>query len=149
MNPTIRQKKFPELFYKKCVFKNFAKFKGKTQAFKHKARVTSFPNNPTDFYLFKLNNRNIRKSCEKCLKLTIKSPERSSELVLVSFRSYNSNWFCAAVADHWNPHQWGHGRGQDKAVKNLRLSHLYWHELSDILTVSTSLVFKNVFLLLQ
>ena len=69
------------------VFKNFAKFKGKTQAFKHKARVTSFPNNPTDFYLFKLNNRNIRKSCEKCSKLTIKSPERLSELVLVSFRS--------------------------------------------------------------
>ena len=27
-------------------------------------------------YLFKVNNKNTRKSCEICLKLTIKTPER-------------------------------------------------------------------------
>ena len=27
-------------------------------------------------YLFKVNNRNTRKRCEFCLKLTIKTPER-------------------------------------------------------------------------
>ena len=38
----------------------------------HKA---SFPK-PIDIYLFKVNNRNIRKKCKICSKLTIKSPER-------------------------------------------------------------------------
>ena len=33
-------------------------------------------NIPGNIYLFKVNNRNGRKSCEKCLKLTIKTPER-------------------------------------------------------------------------
>ena len=28
---------------------------------------------PTNIYLFQVNNRNIRKRCETCLKLTIKS----------------------------------------------------------------------------
>ena len=32
--------------------------------------------NPADVYLFKVNNRNIRKICETCSKLTIKTPER-------------------------------------------------------------------------
>ena len=31
---------------------------------------------PVNIYLFKINNRNIRKKCEICLKLTIKTPER-------------------------------------------------------------------------
>ena len=32
----------------------------------------------TNIYLFKVNNRNARKSCEICSKLTIKTPERRS-----------------------------------------------------------------------
>ena len=31
---------------------------------------------PANIYLFKVSNRNGRKSCEICLKLTIKTPER-------------------------------------------------------------------------
>ena len=33
-------------------------------------------NNPTNIYLFKVNNRNTIKRCEICSKLTIKTPER-------------------------------------------------------------------------
>ena len=33
--------------------------------------------NPADIYLLKANNKNIRIRCEICLKLTIKTPERS------------------------------------------------------------------------
>ena len=35
-----------------------------------------FHANPTNIYLFKVNNRNTRKRCEICSKLTIKTPER-------------------------------------------------------------------------
>ena len=31
---------------------------------------------PVNIYLLKINNRNTRKRCQKCLKLTIKTPER-------------------------------------------------------------------------
>ena len=31
---------------------------------------------PANTYLFKVGNRNTRKSCEICSKLTIKKPER-------------------------------------------------------------------------
>ena len=31
---------------------------------------------PAGIYLLKVNNRNARTSCEKCSKLTIKTPER-------------------------------------------------------------------------
>ena len=31
--------------------------------------------NPPNIYLFKINNRNTRKRCEICSKLTIKTPE--------------------------------------------------------------------------
>ena len=31
---------------------------------------------PTNIYLFKVNNRNTRRRCEICSKLTIKTPER-------------------------------------------------------------------------
>ena len=31
---------------------------------------------PTNFYLFKVNNKNTRKKCGICSKLTIKTPER-------------------------------------------------------------------------
>ena len=34
-------------------------------------------NKPAKIYLFKVNNRNTRKKCEKCTMLTIKIPERS------------------------------------------------------------------------
>ena len=33
-------------------------------------------NKPANIYLFKVNNRNTRKKCEICSKLTIKTPER-------------------------------------------------------------------------
>ena len=33
-------------------------------------------NKPAKIYLFKVNNRNTRKKCEKCTMLTIKIPER-------------------------------------------------------------------------
>ena len=33
--------------------------------------------NPTGNYMFKVNNRNTRKRCKICSKLTIKTPERS------------------------------------------------------------------------
>ena len=32
--------------------------------------------NPVNIYLFKVNNRNTRKRCEICSKLTIKTPEQ-------------------------------------------------------------------------
>ena len=35
---------------------------------------------PANIYLPKFNNRNIRKRCKICLKLTIKTPERHHEL---------------------------------------------------------------------
>ena len=31
---------------------------------------------PANIYLFKVNNKNIRKRCEICSKLTIKTPEK-------------------------------------------------------------------------
>ena len=34
------------------------------------------PQYPANFYMFKINNGNTRKSCEICSKLTIKTPER-------------------------------------------------------------------------
>ena len=33
-------------------------------------------NYPPDIYMFKVNNKNTRTSCEICSKLTIKTPER-------------------------------------------------------------------------
>ena len=50
----------------------------------------SFPDIFTaNIYLFKVNNRNTRKSCEICLKLTIKTLEqrywRRSEVFIVNF----------------------------------------------------------------
>ena len=36
---------------------------------------------PANIYLFKVNNRNTRKRCEICSKLTIKTPERSESIV--------------------------------------------------------------------
>ena len=39
----------------------------------------SFKHNPTNINLFKVNNRNTRKRCEICSKLTIKKPERRQQ----------------------------------------------------------------------
>ena len=39
---------------------------------------------PTSMYLFKVSNKNTRKRCEICSKLTIKTPERRQWLVLKS-----------------------------------------------------------------
>ena len=36
-----------------------------------------WPNFPVSFYLFKVNNRNRRKRCEICSKVTTKTPKRS------------------------------------------------------------------------
>ena len=38
--------------------------------------ASCFGKYPVNIYLFKINNRNTRKRCQKCLKLTIKTPER-------------------------------------------------------------------------
>ena len=44
---------------------------------------------PANIYLFKVNNRNTRKRCEICSKLTIKTPEkrqrRRSRVFIVNF----------------------------------------------------------------
>ena len=40
-------------------------------------REKSSSNHPANVYLFKVNNRNTRKRCEICSKLTIKTTERS------------------------------------------------------------------------
>ena len=40
---------------------------------------------PANIYLFKVNNRNIRKSCEICSKLTLKSPEPRVGVFIVNF----------------------------------------------------------------
>ena len=41
-----------------------------------KTNIFSFEHNPDSIYLLKVNNRNIRKRCDICSKLTIKTPER-------------------------------------------------------------------------
>ena len=40
---------------------------------------------PAKIYLFKVNNRNSRKMCKICSKLTIKTPERRSGVFIVNF----------------------------------------------------------------
>ena len=50
-------------------------------------------NNSANTYLFKVNSRNNRKSCEICSKLTIKTPETSftpfSSVSVVDFEQAN------------------------------------------------------------
>ena len=51
-----------------------------------------FSNNPANIFLFKVNNRNSRKRCEICSKLTTKTPEirqwvRSS-VFIVNFKHF-------------------------------------------------------------
>ena len=42
-------------------------------------------NSPIDIYLFIVNNSNTRKRCERCSKLTIKTPEQCSTVFIVNF----------------------------------------------------------------
>ena len=51
----------------------FHNFKLKLSSMKNMGAKTRIP---ATIYLFKVNDRNTRKSCEVCLKLTIKTPER-------------------------------------------------------------------------
>ena len=50
--------------------------------------------NPANIYLFKVNDTNIRKSCEICSKLTISKPEqchwRRSDVFLLNFEHISS-----------------------------------------------------------
>ena len=49
---------------------------GTRNSFKKKTgRINLINMYPTNIYLFKLNNKNNRKTCEICSKLTIKVPE--------------------------------------------------------------------------
>ena len=48
----------------------------KSQFLKQSIHTVALPENN---YLFKVNNRNIRKRCEICSKLTIKTPERRQQ----------------------------------------------------------------------
>ena len=49
--------------------------------------VASF--RPAYIYLFKVNNKNTRKRCEIYSKLTIKTPERHHDVVLVFLLFFN------------------------------------------------------------
>ena len=46
-------------------------------------RMKSYLGNPAGVYLLKVNNRNIRKRCEVCSKLTIKTPGVFISLIFV------------------------------------------------------------------
>ena len=56
---------------------------------KHLPEVGQHYSSPTEIYLFKVNNRNTRRMCGICSKLTIKTPEgrhwRSSSVFIVNF----------------------------------------------------------------
>ena len=55
---------------------------------------------PTNIYLFKVNNRNTEKKCENYSKLTIKTPERLSTLLIVNF-GHNSLLFLVSRCWLW------------------------------------------------
>ena len=48
---------------------------------------------PPNIYLFKVNNRNTRKRCEACLKLTIKTAERPHDSCLKSLNTPLHSFF--------------------------------------------------------
>ena len=48
---------------------------------------------PSNIYLFKVNNRNTRKRCEICAKLTIKTQERRHSGVFIVNFEHISNFF--------------------------------------------------------
>ena len=49
--------------------------------------------NPADIYLLKINNRNTKRRCEICSKLTIKTTEtRCSSVSIFSFEHVYAGW---------------------------------------------------------
>ena len=80
-----------------------------------------FGRNPANIYLFNVNNRNTRKRCEICSKLTIQTPERRQTLFLlltyftyfssasiINFEQVNASWevarfFCVLVYTYFFP----------------------------------------------
>ena len=50
--------------------------------------------NPARIYLFKVNNRNARRRCEICSKLTIKTPDDviGSSVSIVNFEHIIAGW---------------------------------------------------------
>ena len=65
---------FPNIFWIICLwlFSGKTRFKNSSKCC-NKTRITHYP---TNIYLLKVNNRNSRKRCEICSKLTIKTRER-------------------------------------------------------------------------
>ena len=47
---------------------------------------------PANIYLFKVNNRNIKKRCEIYSKLTIKTPEQCHSVSIVDFEQVHISW---------------------------------------------------------
>ena len=50
--------------------------------------------NPANIYLFQVNNRNIRKRCEICLKLTIKTPDIVLVVLLSTLNIFHTFFRC-------------------------------------------------------
>ena len=48
------------------------------------SKTSLIVNNPANIYLFNINNRNTKKRCEICSKLTIKTSNDVSDVALVS-----------------------------------------------------------------
>ena len=71
--------------------------------FKYSGANISVPNT----YFCKVNNRNSRKRCETCSKLTIKTPEQHHfssllffSVAIVDFEQVNVSWVCFCKSDH-------------------------------------------------
>ena len=91
---------------------------------------------PASIYLFKINNKNIRKMYETCSKLTIKSPEqhhwRPSGVSLVNFHNFFScfySWLryhCGKTANvlplHW--------RDLEESGRFTKWLHTLWRSCS-------------------
>ena len=91
---------------------------------------------PANIYLFKINNRNIRKRCEICSKLTIKPPERhhwrNSVFFFLSTLNKFHNFFecfyrwlryhCGKIANVW-PLLW---RDLEESVRCTKWLHTLW-----------------------
>ena len=61
---------------------------------------------PVNIYLFKVNNRNTKKRCEVCSKLTIKTPERLhwpwtyfNSVSIIEFEQVIVNWVAARTLE--------------------------------------------------
>ena len=54
-----------------------------------------------NIYLLKVNNRNTRKRCELCLKLTIKTQERRSGVFIIKLWTYLTPFSSASSVGLW------------------------------------------------